>query len=73
MEKALEIIRANKDKVTLIAEKLLEQETITAEEIKSLFEQCSAPKQEEPKVVFAPEEKPSPKKPGRKPKADSEK
>lgn len=72
-EKALEIIRANKDKVTLIAEKLLEQETITAEEIKSLFEQGSAPKQEEPKVVFAPEENPAPKKPGRKPKADSEK
>ena len=68
-EQALKIIRENKDKVTLIAEKLLEQETITAEEIKTLFDQGSAPKKSEPEENTEA----APKKPGRKPKADSEK
>ena len=40
-KKALELIKANKDDVTLIAETLLENETITAEEISYLLEHRS--------------------------------
>ena len=65
-KKAREIILANKKEVTLIAETLLEKETITAEEIDSLLKGGSEKKEpkekkaekEEPKKV----EKPAPKK-----------
>ena len=57
-KKALEIIKANKDDVTLIAETLLENETITAEEISYLLEHRTL-KKEEPKPEEKAEEKPA--------------
>ncbi len=57
-KKALEIIKANKDDVTLIAETLLENETITAEEISYLLEHRTL-KKEEKKPEPKAEEKPA--------------
>jgi cell division protease FtsH len=57
-KKALEIIKENKDDVILIAETLLENETITAEEISYLLEHRTLKKEEAPKVEEKKEEKP---------------
>ena len=61
-KKAREIIEANKKEVTLIAETLLERETITAEEIDILLKEGTLEKKEEPA-------KESEKKPAKKPAA----
>ena len=57
-KKAREIIVANKKEVTLIAETLLDKETITAEEIEALLKEGTLEKKEE-----------APEKPARKPRA----
>ena len=57
-KKALEIIKVNKDDVILIAETLLENETITAEEISYLLEHRTL-KKEEAKPEEKAEEKPA--------------
>lgn len=63
-KKALEIIEANKKEVILIAETLLEQETITAEEINVLLKEGTlkkVEKKEEKKEEVKEEKKPAPK------------
>ena len=67
-KKAREIILANKKEVTLIAETLLEKETITAEEIETLLKEGKLEKKE-------PEKKPAAKKPAaiKAPKVSDEK
>ena len=63
-KKALEIIEANKKEVILIAETLLEQETITAEEINILLKEGTlkkVEKKEEKKEEVKEEKKPAPK------------
>ena len=59
-KKALEIIKENKKDVILIAETLLEQETITAEEISELLEKGTL-KKEPKKAKGKVEKKPEPK------------
>ena len=63
-KKAREIIEANKKEVTLIAETLLERETITAEEIDILLKEGILEKKEEPakESVKKPAKKPAAKK-----------
>lgn len=66
--KAIEIIKENKDQVILIAETLLDKETITAEEIDALLNGKKEEKAEEPKEK--PAKKPAAKKaPAKKPAA----
>ena len=61
-KKAREIILANKKEVVLIAETLLEKETITAEEIETLLKEGSLDKKEEkPKAKKAPKKVEEPK------------
>jgi len=61
-QKAKDIITTYKDEVTLIAETLLEKETITAEEIDSLLEKEPEKKEEKPKKEKVPAKKPAAKK-----------
>ena len=68
-KKALEIIEENKKEVILIAETLLEQETITAEEIEILLKEGTLKKKEAKKEEVAEEPKAEVKKEP-KPKAD---
>ena len=62
-KKALELIEKNKKEVILIAETLLEQETITAEEIDVLLKEGTLKKKEEKKEKPAEEPKVEEKKP----------
>ena len=60
-ERALKLLTEHKDQVILVAETLLDKETITAEEIESLVKTGKlpeAPKKEEPKAEEKPAEEP---------------
>lgn len=72
-KKALDIIEKNRKEVILIAETLLEQETITAEEIDVLLKEGKLPKvKEKPEAKFEPkEEKVEPVKEEQKPSEES--
>ena len=71
-KKARQIIEENKDQVILIAETLLERETITAEEIETLLKEGTLdkkpeePAKEEAKPAEKSEEKPAKKAPAKK-------